>query len=244
MNNPNHLNHASAQQTDSSVNLIELVYRILDKAILIILAAILGAVLMGKVAGTSSVTTYYSTAKLYLINTNDVTLSMSDLQAANYLVNDYLAVFQTKELHQLVADKVELDYTADQLSAMTSAANLIDTHIISITVRANSAEDAELIANTYADVTGLLVEEKLNVPKPVLFEEATPAVKNVTSNTKQNYIIGAMIGLFISCIAVVLHGIFDDRVCTPEDLQRAVGAETLGIITKQKKYHPARRRSK
>lgn len=244
MNNPNHLDHASAQQTDSSVNLIELVYRILDKAILIILAAILGAVLMGKVAGTSSVTTYYSTAKLYLINTNDVTLSMSDLQVANYLVNDYLAVFQTKELHQLVADKAELDYTADQLSAMASAANLIDTHIISITVRANSAEDAELIANTYADVTGLLVEEKLNVPKPALFEEATPAVKNVTSNTKQNYITGAMIGLFISCIAVFLHGIFDDRVCTPEDLRRAVGAETLGIITKQKKHHPARRRSK
>ena len=244
MNNPNPLDKNSMSQTDSSVNLIELVYRILDKIILIILATVIGAVFMGKVVGTSSVTTYYATSKLYLINTDDVTLSMSDLQAANYLVNDYLAVFQTKELHQLVAEEVDLEYTPDQLSAMVSASNIIDTHIISITVRANSPENAELIADTYADITGSLVEEKLNVPKPVIFEEATPAIKSVTSNAKQNYIIGAMIGLFVSCIAVVIYGIFDDRVCTPEDLRETVGIETLGIITKQKKCRAARRRRK
>ena len=139
--NGNH-NQISGHQLDSTVNLIELVYRILDKAVLIVFATVLGALLMGKLAGTSTVTTYYSTSKLYLINTSDITLSMSDLQAANYLVSDYLAVFQTQELHQLVADKANIDYTADQLSGMVSAGNIPDTHIISITVRSNSAEEA------------------------------------------------------------------------------------------------------
>lgn len=250
MNNPNptdttssnngNKNQIPVNQSDSTVNLIELVYRILDKAVLIVLAAVLGALLMGKLAGSSTVTTYYSTSKLYLINTNDITLSMSDLQAANYLVSDYLAVFQTKELHQLVADEANLVYTADQLSGMVSAGNITDTHIISITVRANSAEEAELLAGIYADVTGNLVERKLNVPKPVLFEEATPAVKSVISNIKQNYIIGAMIGLFLSCIAVVLHGIFDDRIRTPEDIQKTIGAETLGVVTKKKRLFTRR----
>lgn len=232
MNNPNHPEQVSTQPIESSVDLIVLVYRLIDKAILILLATILGALLMGKIAGTSAVTTYYSTAKLYLINTNDTMLSMSDLQAANNLVYDYLALFQTKELHQRVADSLPLHYTADQLSAMVSAGNLTDTHIISITVRATSAEDAETIAHAYATVTGTLVEEKLNVPKPVLFEDATPAVKTVTSNAKQNYIIGAMVGLFVSCVAVILYGIFDDHVYTPEDADLLF----LGILTKQKKH--------
>lgn len=132
MNNAKCLEQASIQATESSIDLIKLVYRIIDKAFLILLATLLGAIIMGKMAGTNAVTTYYSTVKLYLINTNDTTLSMSDLQAANNLIYDYLAIFQTKELHQRVADTLPLSYTADQLSTMVSAGNLTDTHIISI----------------------------------------------------------------------------------------------------------------
>ena len=231
------------QTTDSYVNITGIVYKLLDKTILIILAAVLGAFLVGVGMSRISGTTYTSTAKLYLVNTEEETVSMYDLQAMNYLVYDYLAAFQTQELHQRVSEEAGLNYTATQLSGMVTAENIEETHILSITVQAKTVEDAVLLANTYADVTGSFAAEKFNVPKPNVFEEAISAVKSGASGEKRNYILGAMGGLFIACIAVVLDAVFDDRIYTPEDLQNAVGIETLGIMTKQKKRHTAQKQS-
>lgn len=240
MNAPNHQN-PEPMQTDPAVDLIELAYRLLDKALLLLLAAILGAFVAGRLLGTEAVTTYASTARLYLISNDDGALSMSELQAANYLVGDYLAVLQTQELQTRVANRLGQNYTAAQLRTMVSVANIADTHMIAVTVRADTAAEAEHIANVYARVAGPYIADTLHVSRPKLLEKATPAVKNTTSPAKQNYTIGAMLGLCGSCIAVVVHGCFDDRVYTPEDLQNAAGLETWGILTKQKK-HPAGRR--
>ena len=80
---------------------------------------------------------------------------------------------------------------------MVTAENIEETHIITITVTAKTAEEAEMLADTYADVTGSIVEEKFHVPKPRLFEGATPAVKSVSSDAKRNYTAGGFINMDI-----------------------------------------------
>lgn len=235
MNGSNFIDNQQINNTDSSVSMLGLIYRLLDKAVLMILAAVLGAFIMGMVYRSSSINAYTSTSKLYLSNMEDETSFVSNIQAMNYMVLDYFEVFQTKEIHQRVSKEAGLNYTADQLGKMVTAENIEGTHIISITVNAKTPQEAELLANTYADVAGSLIEEKLNVPRPKLFESATPAAESFTSTLKAFYIIGAMCGLLISCVAVVLFAAFDDRVYTPEDLQSAAGIETLGIMTKQTK---------
>ena len=235
MNDMNTSDYQQINSTDSSVSLVELVYKLFDKAILILLAAALGAGIMGVASRTFSLSNYTSTSKLYLINTDEEGFSVSDLQAMYYLVHDYLDVFQTDELHQRVNDEVKRKYTAEQLREMVTAENLEETHIISITVTAKTPEDAEQLANAYASVASTFVEAKFGVPKPRLFASASPAVKTRLSDEKSIYIIGAAGGLLVSCVAVVLAAVFDDRIYTPEDLQRAAGVESLGIMTTQKR---------
>ncbi len=239
----NDFDYQQTNSADSSVNMVELVYKLFDKIILIILAAAIGAGIMGTVSRTGYFTSYTSTSKLNLFTTEDETVSVTSLQAMYYLVYDYLEVFKTKELHQRVSEEVDLKYTADELSEMVKTENTAETHIINITVTAKTPEEAELLANTYADVAASFVEEKFSAPKPRIFERATPAARSSSSNTKTFCILGAMGGLFVACIAVLLSAVFDDRVYTPEDLQRAVGIETLGIMTKQKDT-TSKRRSK
>ena len=243
MNGSNTFESRQTNDSDSFVNIAELFYKLLDKALLIILAAVVGAAGMGLAFGTSSDTTYSSTSKLYLISSEEEAISISDIQAMYYLVYDYLEVFRTNELHRRVGEEANVAYTPSQLSEMVAAENIEETPIIGITVKAKTAEEAELLANTYAEVTGSLVEEKFGVPKPRLFERATPAVKAVSSDAKRNIILGAMGGLFVSCIAIVLYAVFDDRVYTPEDLRNAAGIDTLGVLTRQKKTKTAKRRS-
>ena len=235
MNDLNYYDQQQISASDSSVNLIEVVYKLFDKAILILLAAALGAALMGFASRTFSLANYTSTSKLYLINTDEEGLSVPSLQAMSYLVYDYVELFQTDELHQRVIEKTELNYTAKQLSKMVKAEIVEETHIISITATSKTPEEAELLANAYADAAGTLAEEKFGVPKPRLFAGATPATRTLFSSEISTYILGAMGGLILSCVAVVLCAAFDDRIYTPEDVQRAVGVGSLGVVTKQKR---------
>lgn len=223
----------------------DLLSRIFDKIVVIIVSVVLGAVLLGNIVETNVAATYYSVAKLYLVSSDEGMFSMTDLQAAEYLKNDYLAVFQTRELHQKVADEIELDYTIEQLSDMVSANSIDETHLISITVRAESPEHAELLADTYAEVASDFIFEKLNAPKPIIFENAVPAVRiDTLGSQNNNYILGAVAGFFISCIFIIMFSVFDNRVWTPEDVQETIHAETIGIVMAQKKAHPVRRQKK
>ncbi len=220
---------------ETVVSLSELLYRILDKAVYIIIAVIIGALLMGIVAGTTADTVYSSSSKLYLINTSDVTLTTSDLQVAGSLVNDYLAVFTTNELHQMVSQELDYKYTAAELGQMISVSDMMDTHIINISITASDPADVQIIANTYAYISSIVIEEKLNVPQPVLFESASAPVAIPTTNITRNVIIGAMAGFFIAFVVAAIFAIFDDRIRTPKDMERHFGIPTLGIMVDDRK---------
>lgn len=225
---------------NSTVSIMTLFYRVLDKAIYIIVIAIICALLLGAYADSKTVTVYSSTSKLYLINTTDVTLTTSDLQVANYLVNDYLAVFTTNELHQLVAEELNYKYSINELNSMISVGNDMDTHIIDITITYRTPDDVQLIADIYAELSRSVIERKLNVPEPGLFEHASAPVPILISNSTSYRIIGAMAGFFISFIVVVIYAIFDERIRTPHELEQHFGLQTLGFLTdnsKSKQFH-------
>lgn len=223
----------SQHQADQSVNILELLYRLVDKIAVILAAGLIGALLMGIVAGGGSTVLYTASAKLFLVNSAESSMNVSSLQAANYLVSDYLAVFSTKELQQRVVDRLRLPYTAETLGSMVYPSNPAGTHIIEITVTASTGEEAMSIANAYAELAGDVMAQKLNVPQPQLFESATSAQPMATGNARQSRIVGAMAGVFLVCAVVVLQGIFDDRIRIPEDMEREFGIQTLGVLTAQ-----------
>lgn len=226
--NPNPAD-SSQHQADQSVNILELLYRLVDKIALILAAGLIGALLMGIVAGGTSTVMYSATAKLYLVGGND----SGSIQAANSLVSDYLAVFSTKELQQRVVDRLVLPYSADALNSMVFPSNPAGTHIIEITVMARTGEEAMSIANAYAELSGDVMMQKLNVARPQIFESATSAVPVSSGNTSQARVMGAMAGVFLVCAVVVLQGVFDDRIRIPEDMEREFGVQTLGVLTAQ-----------
>ena len=224
-----------AMQTDGEIQLTDLVFRLMDNAVWILVLAAVCAALLGLFSARSASAVYSSTAKLFWINTSDENLSLTDLQVAGYLLEDYLAVFSTQEVHRAVAEEMQHSYSAAQLRSMVSISNLEETHIITITVIAPNAEDAGLLAEAYARIGAEAIEKKLNVPRPAIFEEASEPQVSYSSSMMQSMIVGAMIGIFIGCVAVAVHGILDDRIRVPEDLKGCFGLDTLGAITKQRR---------
>lgn len=65
------------------IDLLELGYEILDKIKYVVLAAILGIVLAGVYTFQIAVPQYQAVAKLYVLNSNDSVVNLSDLQLGN-----------------------------------------------------------------------------------------------------------------------------------------------------------------
>ena len=59
---------------------------------------------------------YTATSKLYVVNTKDSAINLSDLQIGNYLASDYTEVFSNWHVHEMVLQRLGLDYTYSQLA--------------------------------------------------------------------------------------------------------------------------------
>ena len=116
---------------DDEINLVELLYRLIEKWKIIALASLLGALIAAVYTFCFITPMYTATSKLYVVNTKDSAINLSDLQIGNYLASDYTEVFSNWHVHEMVLQRLGLDYTYSQLAGMVSVKNPKDTRRIS-----------------------------------------------------------------------------------------------------------------
>lgn len=231
---------------EMEIDLIELMYRLLEKAKVIILAALAGAIIAAVVTFQFMTPTYTATSKLYVLNSKDSALSLSDLQIGTQLASDYIEVFSNWHVHEMVIQRLGLDYTYTQLDNMVSVSNPADTRILYIEVEAGSPEEAKDLADTYAVVAQEFIAAKMETEMPNVFEEALQPSKPSSPNKTRNVILGFLLGAVLACGIIVVQFITDDRIRTSESLEKYLGMSTLGMMptTKGNEVTKGRKKSK
>jgi capsular polysaccharide biosynthesis protein len=184
---------------------------------------------------------YESTAKLYVVNSKDSAINLSDLQIGNYLAKDYKEVFNNWHVHERVLSELGLPYTYKQLNNMISITNPTDTRILAITVKSPDPEEAKTMAGAYARVACEFIAVKMDQEQPNIFEE--PRVPNTPSSPSipRNLILGFLVGVLIAGGILTVQFVMDDRVRTPEDIEELLHVPTLGIVTEQNTFHSGHR---
>lgn len=234
----------SHKPEETEIDLVELMYRLLEKAKYIILAAIVGAIIAGVFTFQFMTPTYTATSKLYVLNSKDSALSLSDLQIGTQLASDYIEVFSNWHVHEMVNQRMGTDYTYSQLNNMVSVSNPTGTRILYIKVTAGSPEEAKTMADTYAAVAQEFIAAKMETEMPNVFEEALQPSAPSSPNKTRNVILGFMLGALLACGIIVVQFITDDRIRTSESLEKHLGMATLGMmpttkgneVTKGKKH--------
>ena len=106
------LRHSWAGRPDEGgedeIDLVELMYRLLEKWKIIVLACILGALIAGVYTICFVTPMYTATSKLYVVNAKDSAINLSDLQIGNYLASDYTEVFSNWHVHEMVLERARL----------------------------------------------------------------------------------------------------------------------------------------
>lgn len=176
--------------------------------------------------------TYTSTTRIYVVNqaTDNKNLSAQDLQAGTYLTNDYKEIITSNDVLSEVIKDEKLNLSETELSKMVSVNIPTDTRLISISVKAKTGQDAQVLANKVREVASKKIKTVTKVEDVTTLEEAKLPSSPSSPNIKRNVLLGAILGGFVAIVAVLVREVLDDRVRRPEDVEDALGMTLLGIV--------------
>ena len=176
--------------------------------------------------------TYTSTTRIYVVNqaTDNKNLSAQDLQAGAFLVKDYKEIITSNDVLSEVIKDEKLNMTEAELAKMISVDIPTDTRLISISVKAKTGQDAQVLANKVREVASKKIKNVTKVEDVTTLGEAKLPESPSSPNIKLNVLLGAVLGAFLAVVGVLVREILDDRVRRPEDVEDVLGMTLLGII--------------
>lgn len=174
---------------------------------------------------------YTSTTRIYVVSrSSDTSLTNQDLQAGSYLVNDYKEVITSSEVLSSVIDQEKLSMSASELSKDIAVTIPTDTRVISISVTDTDAQRACDIANTVREVAAEKIKAVTKVNDVTTLESATKPSHPSSPNVKKNAAIGALAGVFLAVVGILVAEVLDDRVRRPEDIEEVLDMTLLGVV--------------
>lgn len=176
---------------------------------------------------------YTSSGSLYVRSVEEVVdsnVEISEINASKTLVNTYIEILRSARFTNIIAEDVDLGYSAGAIRGMLSMNALNHTEILQIKVNCNVPEHAQKIVNsilTHAD------EEILRIVKAGSVEvidvgnlPKVPTSPNIFLNT----VSGAIIGAVISMLIIMMIHIMDVSVRGEEDLVEKYEIPVLGVV--------------
>ena len=188
---------------------------------------------------------YEASIKVYVNNTNQsntTTLTQSDLIVAKQLVDTYIVTLESRTtLNQLIAE-TGLEYDAEELEEMISAAAINETEVFEVTVRSEDAKEAALIANTIADILPSRITEIVENSSVRIVDYAIINDEPVSPSYVKNVAIGGLAGAVLAVGLIFLQFVLDNKIHSEEYLVEHYKYPILAVIpdlntsSKQKYY--------
>lgn len=228
-----------AADDELQIDLLELFYRLLERAKYIIGVSVLCAILAAAITLICIQPMYTATSKLYVMSASDTAINLADLQMGTYLASDYQEVFRNWHVHERVLQQLNLPYSYEKLTGMLEVTNPSDTRILYINIESPDPAEAKLIADTYAAVAKEFIATTMDTKEPSLFEEALLPTSPTSPRPVRNTALGFLLGFFASCALFTIRFILDDKIRTAADVEKYFDLPVLGMMPVQNIDKPA-----
>ena len=245
MANENRLAVAGSQPVEkddqgTEIDLVELLYRLLEKARWLVIGALVGALIAGVYTLQFVKPTYQATSKLYIVNNKDSVINLQDLQMSTNLAQDYIEVFNTYTVKENATNKLlqlceanGVECTEKDIKVKVNVTNQNGTRILTVAATSVNPQIAMWKADAYAEAAQQFIAEVMRTDEPSTFERAeqvgVPTIP-VSPNKTRNIILGFVIGMLAVAVVVIVQFIVDDRVRNTEVLEKRLGLPVLGMM--------------
>lgn len=142
----------------------------------------------------------------------------------------YGEIIKSRAVINPVIKNLDLDETYDELVEKITISPVKDTQIISINVQDTDPKKARDIAN---EIPKVFTKEAKRITKANSVEVIDSAIlpkEPVKPNKIMNVAIATVLGLMIGLFVVFLIEYLDNKIKTPQDVEKQLGFPILGVI--------------
>lgn len=202
---------------EDTIDLLELAKALWKNILIIALVAVLVGFMAFGYTAFMVKPQYQATASLYVNNSSfslgatSFSISSADLSASNSLVSVYIYILQSRTTMEDVIKEADLSYTPEELSKMVSAKGVSSTGAFEVTVISNNPAEAELIANTIAQILPDRISEIVDGSSVRIVDYAVIPSHRAGPSMVKNTAVGILAGGFLAAAVVILRFLLDDR---------------------------------
>ena len=223
-------------------NIQELLYAVLNKIWLIILAAAVCGAGMYIYTAKAITPMYRTSVTMYVNNStkfldSDVQtdyIASTDLSTSERLVATYITILESNTVLQDVSIAVQ-ETTGKRVSpgeirSAMSAGSINETEVFRVSISHSDPAMAQAIANAIADAAPAALANIVEGSSTKVVDRASLPAAPYYPSTTRNAFLGILIGGFLAVAVVAVTVLMDVRVRSEEDLSRLSDAPVLGVI--------------
>lgn len=220
------------------VDLWELLRTLWKKAWIMVLAVLLGASLFLGYSVLFIPKLYTARTLLYVnsstisMGSTKVSISASELSAAQSLVDTYIVILNTRTTLNEVIAQSGVPYTYEELvgSGMIRAEAVNSTEVFSIEVTSRDPKEAEVLANTIGAVLPAKIASIVEGSSARIVDYAVVPAEKASPSLGKNAILGGLLGGVLAFGAVVLLFLTDTKIQDADYLKKAYDLPVLAVI--------------
>lgn len=179
----------------------------------------------------------YEAKTTLIVNTdqkNDDTITGDEFSVTQRLAVTYGEIIKSRTVLEPVIEKLGLDISYDDLSKMVTVSPVKDTQIINISVQDTNPLKAKDIANSIPEVFTKEVKRITKANSVEVIDKAVEPLIPIKPNKLMNVLIAFVLGIMIGLFVVFLIEYMDNKMKTPQDVEKHLDLPILGVIPKEK----------
>ena len=201
-----------------TIDLMHIFSTLWKKIWAIILCGVIGATVAFSYATFIINPTYSSEIMLYVNNSSlsvggaSFSISSSEITAAQSLVKTYSEMLKNRTTLEAVIEKSGVNFTWKELNSMIETEAVNDTEILRVRVICEDPYDAAKIANCIAEVLPKRISEIIEGSSMEVVDSAVVNLNKVAPSITKFTAIGAILGVLISAVVVMIIAMLDDTI--------------------------------
>ncbi len=177
----------------------------------------------------------YETSTQILVHQNDIKTDKEinqNIEGDLQWIETYSDIIGNPGVLTQVSDRLDVDFSAEQMQKKVFVTTNTNSHVINITVRDYDIEQAVAIANTTVEVFSEEVSRLLNTNNVSVISPAaivgvpTPVGPNVLLNAG----IATLVGLFLGSSFAFLSNYMNTTIQNERDVEKVLAVTVLAVI--------------
>lgn len=231
-------NQTAQHEQELEIDVLELARVLWKKAWAILLAAVIFAgsflsctVIFIRPKYTAETLLYVNSSNISL-GSAKVSISASELSAAQSLVDTYIVILKTRTTLNDVIAQSGVPYTYEEIieNDMIKAEAVNSTEVFAIEVTSTDPKEAETLANTIGAVLPNKIASIVEGSSARIVDYAVVPSKKSSPSLTKNTLIGFVLGAFLAAAVVVVKKLMDTKVRDTDYLKQSYDIPVLAVI--------------